>query len=268
MPSAGFTWHVCLSWFSKHLISLLSTHVEFLWEQELLFFKDQIHVVCQLCMWKAYVKWDLGWWCWLSMKGLLCCWSFRLSKVEFQVFIVTRGCCYIKTNMRERRNTCSCPGPSLMPVICICVCVCVCTQLCPILGSHMDCGPPGSSVHGILQARILEWVAMPSSRGSSPPRDQTCFSCMAGRFVTIESAGKCIGHTVHHPWRFLFCEEMCTLLDGGDKNVRSECAHWIKCLQCSRDLHPCFFASPHKWHLREKNIVSCTKNLVGVHFKV
>ena len=61
-----------------------------------------------------------------------------------------------------------------------------------------------------------------------------------------------IGHVVHHPWRFLFCEEMCTLLDGGDKNVRSECAHWIKCLQCSRDLHPCFFASPHKWHLKEK----------------
>ena len=38
----------------------------------------------------------------------------------------------------------------------------------------MDCSPPGSSVHGILQARILEWVAMPSSRGSSWPRDWTC----------------------------------------------------------------------------------------------
>ena len=38
----------------------------------------------------------------------------------------------------------------------------------------MDCSPPGSSVHGILQARILEWVAMPSSRGSSRSRDQTC----------------------------------------------------------------------------------------------
>ena len=37
-------------------------------------------------------------------------------------------------------------------------------------------GPPGSSVHGMLQARILEWVAMPSSRGSSHPRDQTCVS--------------------------------------------------------------------------------------------
>ena len=40
-------------------------------------------------------------------------------------------------------------------------------QLCPTLCVLMDCSPPGSSVHGILQARILEWVAMPSSRGSS-----------------------------------------------------------------------------------------------------
>ena len=40
-------------------------------------------------------------------------------------------------------------------------------QLCPILCDPMDCSPPGSSVRGILQARILEWVAMPSSRGSS-----------------------------------------------------------------------------------------------------
>ena len=42
----------------------------------------------------------------------------------------------------------------------------------------MDCSPPGSSVHGILQARIVEWVAMLSSRGSSPPRDQTRFLCL------------------------------------------------------------------------------------------
>ena len=40
----------------------------------------------------------------------------------------------------------------------------------------MDCSPSGSSVHGILQVRILQWVAMPSSRGSSPPRDQTWIS--------------------------------------------------------------------------------------------
>ena len=43
-------------------------------------------------------------------------------------------------------------------------------QLCLTLCDPMDCSPPGSSVHGILQARILEWVAMPTSRGSSGPK--------------------------------------------------------------------------------------------------
>ena len=49
-------------------------------------------------------------------------------------------------------------------------------QSYPTLWEPMDCSPTGSSVHGILQARILEWVAVPSYRGSSPPRDQTCVS--------------------------------------------------------------------------------------------
>ena len=49
-------------------------------------------------------------------------------------------------------------------------------QSCPTLCDPMDCSPPGSYVHGILQARILEWVTIPSSRGSSQPRDQTCNS--------------------------------------------------------------------------------------------
>ena len=48
----------------------------------------------------------------------------------------------------------------------------------------MDCSPPGSSVNGILQARILEWVAVSSSRGPFWPRDWTQVSCTAGRFFT------------------------------------------------------------------------------------
>ena len=52
-------------------------------------------------------------------------------------------------------------------------------QLCPALWDPMDCRPPGSSVHGILQARILEWVAVASSRVSSWPRDRTWVSCLA-----------------------------------------------------------------------------------------
>ena len=62
-------------------------------------------------------------------------------------------------------------------------------QSCLTLCNPIDCSLPGSSVHGILQARTLEWVAMPSSRGSSWPRDWTCISCIsciASRFFTTE----------------------------------------------------------------------------------
>ena len=58
-------------------------------------------------------------------------------------------------------------------------------QSCPTL-----CDPMDSTVPGILQARILEWVAFPSSRGSSQPRDQTQVSCIAGAFFTAELLGK------------------------------------------------------------------------------
>ena len=53
---------------------------------------------------------------------------------------------------------------------------------CLTLCDRMDSNPPGSSVHGILQARILEWVAFPFSRGSSPPRDRTQVSRIVGGF--------------------------------------------------------------------------------------
>ena len=53
------------------------------------------------------------------------------------------------------------------------------SQLCPTLCNSMD-----YTVHGILQARTLEWVAFPFSRGSSQPRDQTQVSCIAGGFFT------------------------------------------------------------------------------------
>ena len=58
-------------------------------------------------------------------------------------------------------------------------------QLCPTVCDPMVCGPPGYSVHGILQARILEWVAMPFSRGSSWSRDRAWVPCIASRFFTI-----------------------------------------------------------------------------------
>ena len=53
----------------------------------------------------------------------------------------------------------------------------------------MDCSPPGSSVHGILQARIVEWIAISFSRGSSQPKDRTHIPCIAGEFFTIWAPG-------------------------------------------------------------------------------
>ena len=58
------------------------------------------------------------------------------------------------------------------------------TQSCPSLCNPMDSSPPGSSVHGILQARIMEWVAMLSSRGSSQCRNWIQVSCIASGFFT------------------------------------------------------------------------------------
>ena len=58
-------------------------------------------------------------------------------------------------------------------------------QLC----DNMDCSSPGLSVHGVSQARILEWVAISFSRGSSPPRDQTQVSLIAGRWLPLSHQG-------------------------------------------------------------------------------
>ena len=66
---------------------------------------------------------------------------------------------------------------------------CVCAQPTPTLSNPMDSSPPGSSVHGIFQARILDWVAISSSRGSSWPRDRPCVSCIF-----------CIGREILYHW--------------------------------------------------------------------
>ena len=59
------------------------------------------------------------------------------------------------------------------------------TQSCPTLWDPMDCSLPGSSVHGIFQAIVLEWMAMSFSRGSSQPRDRTRVSCIVDRHFTV-----------------------------------------------------------------------------------
>ena len=67
-------------------------------------------------------------------------------------------------------------------------------QLCPTLCDPMECSPPGSSVHGIFQARVLERVAISSFRESSQPRYQTQVFCLAVRFFTTEG---------NHSWTFI-----------------------------------------------------------------
>ena len=96
----------------------------------------------------------------------------------------------------------------------------------------LDCSPPGSSVHGILQARILEWVAVHSSRGSSRPRDRiraSCVYCIAGRFFTAELPGKPLVLTIL-PQKILIPPNICQPLAW----VYSV----VPCRQCGNKLSP------------------------------
>ena len=87
----------------------------------------------------------------------------------------------------------------------LCLIESVSHSVCPTLCDPTDCSPPGSSVHGILQARIREWVAIPFSRESSQPRDWTWVFCIAGRFFQSESGSSSIkalspSEMIHTPW--------------------------------------------------------------------
>ena len=74
--------------------------------------------------------------------------------------------------------------------MCVYICACSVTQLCLTLCDPMDCSPPGSPVHGIFQARILEWVSVSFSRGSS--RDQTHISCIGRRILDYSATWKAL----------------------------------------------------------------------------
>ena len=76
-------------------------------------------------------------------------------------------------------------------------------QSCPTLCDPMDCRPPSSSVHEILQARILDWVVMPFSGQSSWPRDQTHVSCTADRFLPLGPSGEPVNSLYWIPLHFV-----------------------------------------------------------------
>ena len=89
-----------------------------------------------------------------------------------------------------RVHFCMCVWVCMCVRVCVCVCTCACLcvatwlQSYPALCDPVDCSPPSFSIHEILQARIVEWVAIPS-RGSSQPGDQTRLFHIAGRFFTV-----------------------------------------------------------------------------------
>ena len=92
------------------------------------------------------------------------------------------------------------------------LCCCICAQSCLTLCDPMDCSPPGSSVHGISQARILEWVTISFTKRSSWPRDQTHISCVS-----------CIGRQILYHWvtweapatkSLQSCPTLCDPIDG------------------------------------------------------
>ena len=94
--------------------------------------------------------------------------------------------------------TCS-PSPLGLCPACLCAKL---LQSCLTFCNPMDCSPSGSSVHGILQARILEWVAMTSSRGSSQPRGWTHVSCVSciGSSLPLAPPGNSLVFVLESPF--------------------------------------------------------------------
>ena len=86
------------------------------------------------------------------------------------------------------------------------------TQSYPTLWDPVDCSLPGSSVHGILQAEILEWVTISFSTGSSWPRDQTWVSCIAGRFFTIWAIREALTMWITTNWKLMGIPDHLTCL--------------------------------------------------------
>ena len=126
-------------------------------------------------------SYPLGWSCYptISSKG-----SVKLYPNSFLWHLETlqpwRGC---HSDLWQKRENSVFSLPievsGMLPTIQLSSCCCSVTKLCLTLCDLVGCSPPGSSVSGISQARILEWVAVSFSRGSSPPRDQTHVSCIS-----------------------------------------------------------------------------------------
>ena len=142
-------------------------------------------------MWKTEkkvkaIKEEWWWWwfsCWAvsdsgdpmncSPTRLLCAWDFPGKNAGVGCHFSERRIQFLKSRYLEFLTS-----NVVIWGYFVMLCVCLVAQSCLPRCNPVDCSPPGSSVPGILQARILEWVAMPFSRGSCQPRNQTQVSCI------------------------------------------------------------------------------------------
>ena len=119
----------------------------------------------------------------------------------------------------------------------VCVCVCVCARVRSAVTDSVDCSPPGSSVHGIIQARIPEWVAFSYSRGSSWPRDYNRVSCIGGQIsLTLCYLGekKMATHSSTLAWKIPWTEEPGRLRSMGSLRVGHD---WASSLSLFTFMH-------------------------------
>ena len=146
----------------------------------------------------------------------------------------------------------------IRPHLPLIICCCLVAKLCLTLWDSMDCcSLPGSSVHGISQARILEWVAISFCRGSSCPRDGTCISCIGRRifyhWATQEAymwfqTLKCLILIISNPQNTPEKEELSSLFRKWGNGDKKNFKHLFKVTQLCWEVGGQIFQYSSQWH--------------------
>ena len=156
---------------------------------------------------------------------------------------------------------CLCTSISIYPSTYVCI-PGICPQLCPTLFDPRGCGPPGSSVYGILQARILEWVAFLSS-GIFPTWQlieptSACISCIAGGFFTHWATWEAHGRLYHTAYSYSeYVSTLCLGLEnlaGRDGTSGNSRQGWLPALEWD-----CFWP----WSVRKGKTFPVTAKRLG-----
>ena len=134
--------------------------------------------------------------CWRSVAAVTSHFVFVESEGEWQLSAIrprtwNSGILPIQCLFSKLRQSYAPFWQEVITVIVALLC-CEVAQSCPTLCDPMDCSLPDSSLHRILQARVLEWVAISFSRGSSQPRNQTRVSCILGRRFNLWATNRCL----------------------------------------------------------------------------